>query len=671
NGDIWVLKPSRGFPFPTGALDHYDSTGLLLNTITRQQIETLAGIHILNVIDFVLDGRGDIIMSILEDLGPGSIEYLDFPMFNRPSSNIPGRIKVLRLAKDASRASVIADVDQNYYRTYLRNGQLVLEDFAGRSGGSHSAGLAIDPNGKIVVAHVNNLIWPNVGSGIFSLDPDTGQMTEVIMDTRMNDPLGTYNGVQQHLFAGLGGIPMPPWGGIGGATRPQSPGIEVDTQGNYLTGIGSSVGGQLRLSRTPIPPLITPDTTTGLFNSWVIETFPLSLTNPGTPFLINMDMALDSGGDVLVAGSDFAGLFPQGVFRVTPLGQFSQVAPIPAGAGGFGGPILLDVVPYIRQVAQRDLPALPQFKLETLRVSQQSCPGGADLSVSVTNTGSVDITTPVRVYFYDGDPEGAGVVIGSAEAAGPIAAGASVSLSASWPNPAAGIHQVYAGAVGFGSTPASSFMVCVPTPASGQDAIQLTPLSASANLGSSHTVTATVLDIYGNGIAGVPVTFDVTGANTATGSATTNASGVATFTYAGNSSGLDTIVASYPNGGASNSVTQDWTGAPSDTTPPVLSLPANIITQATSSSGAVVNFSATANDAVDGSVPVSCVPPSGSTFALGTTTVNCSASDLSNNSASGSFSVTVNAPPPPSSSPVSVTVLGQGRPTADSFYVDL
>ncbi|MCL4523785.1 MAG: HYR domain-containing protein [Acidobacteria bacterium] len=110
---------------------------------------------------------------------------------------------------------------------------------------------------------------------------------------------------------------------------------------------------------------------------------------------------------------------------------------------------------------------------------------------------------------------------------------------------------------------------------------------------------------------------------------------------------------------------------PSDTTPPVLSLPANIITQATSSSGAVVNFTATATDAVDGNVPVSCAPPSGSTFAIGTTTVNCSAADLSNNSASGNFTVTVNAPPPPSSSPVSVTVLAQGRPTADSFYVDI
>jgi len=81
--------------------------------------------------------------------------------------------------------------------------------------------------------------------------------------------------------------------------------------------------------------------------------------------------------------------------------------------------------------------------------------------------------------------------------------------------------------------------------------------------------------------------------------------------------------------------------APGDTTPPVLSLPSNITIEATSASGAVVTFTATANDAIDGSRPVTCTPPSGSTFPLGTTTVNCSASDTHSNTANGSFTVTV------------------------------
>jgi hypothetical protein len=78
-----------------------------------------------------------------------------------------------------------------------------------------------------------------------------------------------------------------------------------------------------------------------------------------------------------------------------------------------------------------------------------------------------------------------------------------------------------------------------------------------------------------------------------------------------------------------------------DTTPPVLTLPDDIITTATSNSQAVVTYEATAEDDRDGEVPVSCVPASGSLFPVGTTTVNCSAEDDAGNEATGSFTVTV------------------------------
>ena len=95
-------------------------------------------------------------------------------------------------------------------------------------------------------------------------------------------------------------------------------------------------------------------------------------------------------------------------------------------------------------------------------------------------------------------------------------------------------------------------------------------------------------------------------------------------------------------GTSSNYVVTVEIPTPSDTTPPVLSLPANITTEATSSAGAVVTFTATAYDEGDAAaVPVTCTPASGSTFAIGTTTVNCSASDSHGNTATGSFTVTV------------------------------
>ena len=84
-----------------------------------------------------------------------------------------------------------------------------------------------------------------------------------------------------------------------------------------------------------------------------------------------------------------------------------------------------------------------------------------------------------------------------------------------------------------------------------------------------------------------------------------------------------------------------------DTTPPVLTLPADQIAEAASPAGAAVSFTATAQDLVDGSVPVSFNPASGSTFPLGATTVAATATDSSFNSSSGTFQVTVQDTTPP------------------------
>ena len=75
---------------------------------------------------------------------------------------------------------------------------------------------------------------------------------------------------------------------------------------------------------------------------------------------------------------------------------------------------------------------------------------------------------------------------------------------------------------------------------------------------------------------------------------------------------------------------------------PVLHLPDNITVEATSAAGAVVSYTATA----DGADTFSCSPASGSTFALGTTTVNCSATNIVGTS-TGSFTVTVQDTTPP------------------------
>ena len=108
-----------------------------------------------------------------------------------------------------------------------------------------------------------------------------------------------------------------------------------------------------------------------------------------------------------------------------------------------------------------------------------------------------------------------------------------------------------------------------------------------------------------------------------------------------------------------------------DTTPPALSLPAGITAEATGPGGAAVAWSASANDLVDGARAVACAPASGSTFALGSTTVDCSASDARGNSAHGTFTVKVQDTTAPVIAPhADVTATATGNSQAVVTYAN-
>jgi hypothetical protein len=73
---------------------------------------------------------------------------------------------------------------------------------------------------------------------------------------------------------------------------------------------------------------------------------------------------------------------------------------------------------------------------------------------------------------------------------------------------------------------------------------------------------------------------------------------------------------------------------------PTITCPANITINATSPAGTAVSFAPTASDNCS-VANVSCSPASGSTFAIGTTTVTCQAIDGSANTNTCTFTVTV------------------------------
>ena len=205
----------------------------------------------------------------------------------------------------------------------------------------------------------------------------------------------------------------------------------------------------------------------------------------------------------------------------------------------------------------------------------------------------------------------------------------------------------------------------------GAVAVSCSPASGATLSLGAHVVTCTAVDAHGNvASSSFNVTVRDTTAPTVTVPANIAASAAsasgATVSYSASASdAVDGAVAATcsPASGstfalgtttvtctatdkAGNVGSSSFAVTVNDTTPPALTLPANINVQATSGNGAAVSYAASATDAVDGAVAVNCAPASGSIFAVGATTVSCTATDRAGNTALGGFTVTVATPPP-------------------------
>ncbi|MBD0337672.1 MAG: HYR domain-containing protein [Thermoleophilia bacterium] len=81
--------------------------------------------------------------------------------------------------------------------------------------------------------------------------------------------------------------------------------------------------------------------------------------------------------------------------------------------------------------------------------------------------------------------------------------------------------------------------------------------------------------------------------------------------------------------------------------PPELTLPPDMTVEADGPGGTIVTFSATATNSGRAVFPVTCTPPSGSTFPLGTTEVECAAVLSEEETLTGSFHISVRDSTPP------------------------
>ena len=229
------------------------------------------------------------------------------------------------------------------------------------------------------------------------------------------------------------------------------------------------------------------------------------------------------------------------------------------------------------------------------------------------------------------------------EATGPSGA------SASWTAPTA--SDVVDGSVNVTCTPSSgstfalgtTTVHCSATDAHGNTAADTFDVKVQDTTPPSLTVSANITK-EATGPSGAAVGFNASASDAVDPNPSVTCMVGSTTVHSGDTFALGTVTVSCTATDASGNTSdpKTFTITVQDTTPPTLQLPSNMTTTATGNSQATVTYTASATDLVDGTVTVTCTPASGSSFSAGMTTVNCSATDAHNNTAHGSFTVTVN-----------------------------
>jgi hypothetical protein len=210
-----------------------------------------------------------------------------------------------------------------------------------------------------------------------------------------------------------------------------------------------------------------------------------------------------------------------------------------------------------------------------------------------------------------------------------------------------------------------------PGPFAGPGSTQVT-FTFPYNGGSPTTTTVTCRATDNHGLQSSPVTASVTVADTTkpifsavsdiTAEATSSSGASVTFTNPTATDSVSgpinnvgcspasgslfqlgtTIVTCSATDGSGNTGTTSFAVLVKDTTAPALPALSDLTAEATSASGAVVSYATPiATDSVDPNPSVTCAPASGSTFALGSTSVTCTATDATGNHATGTFAVLV------------------------------
>ncbi len=394
----------------------------------------------------------------------------------------------------------------------------------------------------------------------------------------------TYNGGFDAFVAKVNaaGTALVYAGYIGGSDVDQGTGIAVDGTGNaYVTGLTTSTEATFPVTKGP-----------DLTYNGSEDAFVAKINAAGTALVyaayiggsgqdVGWGIAVDSAGNAYVTGGTFSS---EATFPVTVGPDLTH--------GGFDDAFVAKVT-------------------ET------------PTAVYRDRTRFTQAAGPLTLVNFDQDPCGSAITV--PPGSGGLLAGSRY----------AAVGVTFAAGVIF---PGGAFVTSPPNTISNSQLNTPTPALVDGTFASP----VSALGISNIGAEAVLRVFDVT--NTLIASVTTDTN-LATFDFVGIVSDVPIarfeydFVSGLGFGGDDLLFTQLVTTP--DCTPPVLTVPGTITVNATSPAGAAVSYTVTATDNVDPSPVVVCAPPSGSTFPIGATTVTCTATDASGNSATASFVVIV------------------------------
>lgn len=433
-----------------------------------------------------------------------------------------------------------------------------------------------------------------------------------------------YHDVATKAWVSLGGYQATRSGWTPVAPSPSSTGLTVTTVPTAASGVtypsdgdhvlGTALGGgataswaytaQLTLTASQVAVLADPKRTSGIRNVVHVEVTPRD-PQVGQPYVYRADFTnpIPTGG-YPITGVSVAFTLPDGSSRTVNQSSVPGLASIPV-AGSVDVPVKYTVpVPAAKGSTETDAdyrtrlgksngatlaasadatgsgpagqvsaPTAHASATEALPIGSvaKSGPDKADAGQTATygivigNTGSAPAS---GIAVGDTTPDGTRADISTAPAS--LTPGATASLSADYAISASqpdgpltdtadftwrdANHNLYGPLL-------SSFTTAVASSYPGAT-LTLTPQVAGPDVaGTSQQLTATLADASGNPIADKTVAFAVTGANTASGSAVTDAEGHAAFSYSGAQDGTDSVQASLTLGSTtlqSNTASVSW-----------------------------------------------------------------------------------------------------------------